>query len=449
MGDASRTKPLASVPLPRPQINVKELGHDAMIDTLGLYLSIPFCRGKCTFCNFASDAFDPGLLPGYVETLCGEILGASARADRLHACLPPRVDSIYLGGGTPSLLAPAQVKRIFVALRSTFHLAPDAEITVECAPGQLSTETLAALRHEGMNRISFGVQSFIDQESAGVGRRHTGAQCRQEIERVLLAGIQSVGVDLIAGLPYQTRASWHDSLSQLLASGADHASVYLLEVDEDSRLGREVLDHGSRFGAATVPDDDLTADLYEDAIAVLSGGGLAQYEISNFARPGRQSRHNLKYWERQPYLGFGLDAHSMLRSTRGAAIRFANGEELHDYIGAPAPANIGTATTSLRLLPRAQAAGESPHTLSTQEAVEETLFLGLRRNAGIDLANLSDPQADTAPFRRALTDLAPVLDDACTHGLLAREGTQIRLTDRGRLLSNELFSQLLLTASST
>ena len=411
-----------------------------MNDTLGLYLSIPFCRGKCTFCNFASDAFDPGLLPSYVDALCAEITGAPARAGQMGAILPPLVDSIYLGGGTPSLLAPAQISRIFASLRSTFTLALDAEITVECAPGQLSDESLDALLRQGTNRISFGVQSFQDQEAAAVGRRHTGAVCQREIERVLRAGIQSVGVDLIAGLPHQTPASWQASLDQLLLSGADHASIYLFEVDEESRLGREVLDQGSRFAAPAVPDDDLMADFYTAACDVLSVGGLEQYEISNFARAGRQSRHNLKYWQRDPYLGFGLDAHSMLRSDHGVALRFANGEDLSDYMATAAP-------NSVSLLPQLRPAADPPHALSAQEAVEEALFLGLRRTAGLDLAHLArtDPQAAKPAFTLLLDALTPVLDEACEHGLLLRQGSRILLTARGRLLSNELFSRLLLT----
>ena len=425
-----------------------------MIDTLGLYLSIPFCRGKCTFCNFASDAFDPGLLPAYVETLCTEILNAPAHAQRIGAVLPALTDSVYFGGGTPSLLAPGQVERIFAALRSTFRLAPDAEITVECAPGQLAPETLHALQAEGMNRISFGVQSFVDREAAAVGRRHSASDCRREIERVLRAGVPRVGVDLIAGLPHQTRDSWQQSLEHLLASGADHASVYLLEVDEDSRLGREVMEGGTRFGASTIPDDDLSADLYSIACNVLAAGGLPQYEISNFARPGSQSTHNLKYWQRQPYLGFGLDAHSMLRSTQRSALRFGNPDELARYSGgAPAASSVG-----LTLLQQPRPPAEPPHQLTVREAVEETLFLGLRMNAGLDLHELAgldlhelanrDPQAHDPVFTSVLEELAPVLDDACDQGLLVRDGRRIRLTDRGRLLSNELFSQLLLTPTA-
>jgi len=414
-----------------------------MNDSLGLYLSIPFCRGKCTFCNFASDAFDPRRLPSYVEAICREIAAAPSRAVQIGAVLPAVADSVYLGGGTPSLLAPEQIKRIFSTLRASFRLSAEAEITVECAPGQLAADALAALQAEGANRISFGVQSFNDREAAAVGRRHTGVICRQEIDRVLQAGIAHVGVDLIAGLPNQTPASWEDSLAQTLASGADHASVYLFEIDEDSRLGREVLEGGQRLGAATVPEDDLTASFYEDACARFADGSLLQYEISNFARVGCQSRHNLKYWRRQPYLGFGLDAHSMLRSSDGAALRFSNTDQLDIYTAAaivPPPAVAG----GLTLLPQLPET-PTPQRISVTEAVEETLFLGLRQTAGLDLDHISDPQAQDPAFLQSLASLLPVLDSGCTEGLLAREGSRLWLTPRGRLLSNELFNQLLLS----
>ncbi len=191
-------------------------------------------------------------------------------------------------------------------------MATDAEITLECAPGQLSDETLAELLQQGMNRISFGVQSFVDRETAAVGRLHTEQQCEAELSRVRAAGVEEINIDLIAGLPHQTAQSWKYSVEQAIASGAPHVSVYMLEVDEESRLGREMLEKGSRYSASAVPSEDETAEWYQYACSALHAAGVPQYEISNFARPGHRSRHNLKYWQRQPYIGFGLDAHSML-----------------------------------------------------------------------------------------------------------------------------------------
>ena len=302
-----------------------------MPSTLGLYLSIPFCRAKCTFCNFASDAFAPGRLPAYLQSLTQEIAHSRHRATAIGAHLPDTIDTLYLGGGTPSLLSPDQVYTHFHQLESTFTITPDAEITLEAAPGQLTDATLEAFLHHGVNRLSFGVQSFVDRETAAIGRLHTASQCLAELDRVRRAGIPNLGLDLIAGLPHQTEASWLHSLDQAIATGVPHLSVYLLELDEDSRLGREALASGTRYGAATLPTDDEAAHFYELACTRLDSAGIPQYEISNFARPGFRSRHNLKYWHRQPYLGFGLDAHSMLTTPTGDTLRFSNPDDLDLY----------------------------------------------------------------------------------------------------------------------
>jgi oxygen-independent coproporphyrinogen-3 oxidase len=294
-------------------------------------------------------------MEAYVARLCAEIEGARARADRLGAELPRRVDTLYFGGGTPSLLSPEQLERVFAALRMQFAVDADAEVTLEAAPGQIADEVLEAAMRLGVNRVSLGVQSFVDRECAAVGRLHTGRDCVREIARLRAAGVAEVGADLIAGLPYQTEASFAESLQVATDVGLTHLSVYMLEVDEDSRLGTEVLAGGQRFHAGAVPADELSAAMYEMACDWLPGHGFGQYEISNFAAVGtqvptqipfgndkqksgdgkqkgdrHQSRHNRKYWERAVYAGFGLDAHSMLRCARGA-VRFANPDELSRY----------------------------------------------------------------------------------------------------------------------
>ncbi len=399
------------------------------MDAVGIYVAIPFCRGKCTFCNFASDAFAPRLMPEYLGVLGREIAGARGRARGMGAELPGVADTVYLGGGTPSLLGSAEVRELFRVLRGEFELAGGAEMTAECAPGQLSEETLEALLAEGVNRISFGVQSFADGEAAAVGRRHTGAMCREEIRRVRAAGVEDVGVDLIAGLPGQTMRSWEVSVGELVESGATHASVYLLEVDEGSRLGREALGGGARYGAGELPDDEAVAAMYERACAVLGQAGLEQYEISNFARAGRRSRHNVKYWERAPYVGFGLDAHSMLRAGDGrGAWRFANTGEMEGYLAA--------GRGGLRVL--AEDAEElGPRRVGEREALEEAMFLGLRRNDGVSLTEVGGAAEDVAAVRA-------VLEEARGEGLVEWVGERVRLTTRGRLLSNEVFARLLL-----
>ncbi len=411
------------------------------MDDLGLYLSIPFCRAKCTFCNFASDAFAPGRLPPYVDRLCNEIANSRSRSVDHSADLSAPVNTVYFGGGTPSLLSPPNVRRIFRSLHDQFNFASDPEITVECAPGQLSARTLEELQRQGVNRLSFGIQSFVDRESAAIGRLHTAEQCLGEIDRVRSAGVPNLSLDLIAGLPHQTEASWRTSLEQAIDTGVPHLSLYMLEVDDGSRLGRELLAEGPRYGASTVPSDDQTAALYEIACDLLNASGVAQYEISNFARPGFRSLHNLKYWQRKPYLGFGLDAHSMLR-TPASEIRFSNTDDLDTYLSAATQPATGK-TNSLNLFASAPAQTLVVDRLTPEEVLEETLFLGLRMNQGLKLDDLR-----SAFGSAAIDHLTPVLTEAATDGLLELHQRTIRLTALGRVLSNELFSRLLLPSAA-
>src|SRR5271154_901277 len=259
-----------------------------MAGPVGIYISVPFCKAKCTFCNFASGVFGAGRMQQYVDRLCDEIRRSRAAADEIGAALPRAVDTVYFGGGTPSLLSAQQFQQVFQQLRGEFDVASDAEITLECAPGQLSSETLEELLQQGMNRISFGVQSFVDRETAAVGRLHTRQQCVEELARVRAAGVREVNLDLIVGLPHQSEESWQYSVEQAIATSAPHISVYLLEVDDESRLGREMLEQGSRYSASSVPDEDEAAAWYQHACAALQTAGVEQYEISNFARPGHR-----------------------------------------------------------------------------------------------------------------------------------------------------------------
>jgi oxygen-independent coproporphyrinogen-3 oxidase len=404
-----------------------------MTGPVGVYISIPFCKAKCTFCNFASGAFGAERMQQYVDRLCGEIAGARAAADAIKASLPRAVDTVYFGGGTPSLLSAEQFRRIFEHLRGEFDVTDGAEITLECAPGQLAGETLEELLRQGMNRISFGVQSFVDRESAAVGRLHTRDECEAEIARVRAAGVGEINLDLIAGLPHQTQESWSYSVKQVIASGAPHVSVYLLEVDDESRLGREMLEQGSRYGAPDVPSEDAAAEWYQQACEDLDAAGLNQYEISNFARRGHRSRHNLKYWRRDPYVGFGLDAHSMLRADEDA-VRFANTSELDEYLSDAA------APTLLRVLESSESSSApAVDRIERGAAFEESLFLGLRLNEGVDLDSLRGQFGDAM-----LEDAMPALKEVRDAGLLELNPSRMRLTSRGRVLSNEVFSRLLL-----
>ncbi len=390
---------------------------------LGLYLSVPFCRTKCSYCNFASDVFSKAKFQEYVDRVSRELARAPQIAAEMGGAFDREVDSIYLGGGTPSVLAPDQLAQLFRAIRDNFDLQPGAEVTAECAPGTLTPEILDSLLRGGVNRVSLGVQSFVDQESCAVGRLHTRATTLDDIARLRAAAISEINIDLIAGLPHQTADSWRASLDETIATGAPHVSVYMLEVDEDSRLGRELIAGGTRYHAHFVPDEDLTADLYLAACERLNAAGIPQYEISNFAHPGHESRHNLKYWTRRPYLGFGVDAHSMLPATTSGldAVRFAWPDSLDDFLaGKPLARTL----------------------ITSADALEETFFLGLRLNRGVNLSEIRSHfmLAPEVAFGAAIHELTGA-------GLLESDGRALRLTPRGRLLSNEVFQRFLGSAS--
>ena len=402
-------------------------------NALGIYISFPFCRSKCTYCNFASGVYPAADHERYVERVIEDLTGAETWASKLGLDLPRRVDTVYLGGGTPSLLAPDLLKKLFAAMRGEFSLDADAEITMECAPGQLADATLEAMAAVGVNRVSLGVQSFVDAEAHASGRLHDRATVEADLRRLRGAGIANLNVDLIAGLAGQTFASWEQSLDALVESGVPHASVYMLEVDEDSRLGREMLKGGERYRAGLVPVDDAIARMYERAIERLGEAGLRQYEISNFARTGFESRHNLRYWQRRPYLGVGLDASALLRCDPTPAAK------------APTPRGWGTHNLALRATTtddlQAYLAGTGVVETTWLDAArqhEEAWFLGLRMNAGVDAAALE------REFGHAM--VAPAMETAVRlagDGLLTIEGSQARLTARGRLISNDVFQEFL------
>ena len=391
---------------------------------LGIYISVPFCRTKCSYCNFASEVFSRAVFERYVDRVCKDICSAPRIAAEMGGRIGRSVDSIYLGGGTPTVLELAQLERIFDTVRQQFDVVRDAEITVECAPGTLTDATLESLLRCGANRVSLGVQSFVDQEASAVGRLHKRETVLADIARLRGAGITNINVDLIAGLPHQTRESWEFSLAEASVSGAPHVSVYMLEVDEDSRLGRELLAGGKRYHAHFVPNEEAIADFYVDACDRLQAAGIGQYEISNFAREGFESRHNLKYWTRQPYLGFGSDAHSMLPAVNSdavnsdiVAVRFANTDSLEEFM----------AGTPLQRT-----------AVSRQAALEERFFLGLRLNRGINLQDLSSKFGD-----EAIANVHAAIAELIEGGLLERREEYLCLTPRGRLLSNEVFERFL------
>jgi oxygen-independent coproporphyrinogen III oxidase len=361
----------------------------------GVYISYPFCAQKCTYCNFASGVFPEALKPRYLLALVDEI--------RSHA-FPWTPQTVYLGGGTPSSLAPEE-------LASFLNLIPGRpwlEATIEAAPGTITAEKARAWADAGINRVSLGVQSFVESEIRRTGRKHTASIVEAEMKVLSDAGIRNCNIDLIAGLSGQNEANLHESLDWVERLAPAHVSVYMLEVDEDSRLGKEMMLGGVRYGAGDTPTDDQTAAFYETAVERLAAMGIARYEISNFARPGFESRHNLKYWKLEPYAGFGADAHSF-----DGRVRRQNPESIEDYLNPDYRIRAGQ--------------------LAEIALDDEHFFVGLRLSAGI--------RPSPAEWRR----YRQPIERFVAAGLLETEAGILRLTNRGVMLSNEVFQEFLTT----
>jgi oxygen-independent coproporphyrinogen III oxidase len=323
------------------------------------------------------------------------------------------VDTIYIGGGTPSLLDAEHLRRIVDAIRGNF-VAELKEVTLEADPETVTAEKAAAWVAAGINRISFGVQSFCDEELKAAGRMHRRADVYRAAAILRAAGTVNISFDLIAGLPKQTATTWQASLVSLVELSPEHVSVYLLEVDEGSRLGGEILRGGKRYSAGDVPGDDEMAEFYETACRVLDAAGYRHYEISNWAKPGFASQHNLKYWRREPYLGFGAGAHSF-----SGTERWANAHDAAGYVNAVAAGRLPV---------------EQLEKLTAESALEEELFLGLRQLEGIDVTRIEREYGVSLGSRFARLTLA---------GLLEREGGLVRLAPGRVSVSNEVFVELL------
>jgi len=382
---------------------------------LGVYIQVPFCQTKCTYCNFHTGVVPARRFAPYVEAVCREIRSHSLLRGAPGVSLPAglTVDSVYIGGGTPSLLEPRLLGEILQAIRNSFSCALD-EVTLEADPETIEAEKAADWAASGINRISFGVQSFIDDELKSAGRRHRAAHVYQGVGMLRNLGFANISFDLIAGLPKQTEASWGRSLEELIALSPEHVSTYIMEIDEGSRLGLEVLEGGSRYSARELPSEELMADFYALAQRELKSAGYQQYEISNWAKPGFPSRHNLKYWRREPYLGFGAGAHSFSGTERWANV--------HDAAAYVASVSAG------------QSAVESIDTVTRELAFEEELFLGLRQLAGIDLRRIE---------RQYGVDLEAKLLHLASRGMVEREGNMLRLPADKLSVSNEIIVELL------
>jgi oxygen-independent coproporphyrinogen-3 oxidase len=386
--------------------------------TLGIYVQVPFCQTKCTYCNFHTGVVSSARFAPYVNCVCAEIAGRGELYEAAGIALPAEiadlvVDTVYIGGGTPSLLDAAHLRRIVDAIRGNF-VAKLTEVTLEADPETVTAEKAAAWVAAGINRVSFGVQSFCDEELQASGRMHRRADVYRAAAILRGAGIANISFDLIAGLPKQTRVSWRESLDSLVELAPEHVSVYLLEVDEGSRLGAELLRGGNRYSAGDVPGDDEMAEFYETACSVLEAAGYEHYEISNWAKPGFASRHNLKYWTREAYLGFGAGAHSF-----SGAERWANAHDAASYVNAVTAGRLPV---------------EQLEKLTPESALEEELFLGLRQLEGIDVGRIE---------RRYGVSLDSRFARLTSAGLIEREGSQVRLAPGRVSVSNEVFVELM------
>lgn len=369
----------------------------------GLYVHIPFCSSRCSYCDFATGLYQSELAERYVQGLINEIRGSQYAGEI--------VDTIYFGGGTPSLLAPAQLERILASLYERFKITGDPEITIEINPGSATPEKLRAFRSLGVNRASFGAQTFDDAELAKLGRSHNSADTLRTFAHLRDAGFANVSFDLIAGLPGQTLEGWRRNIEQALELAPEHLSFYLLEVHSGTPLAEHI-----RRGIQPQPDDDLAGVMYEWMLEEAVMAGYEHYEISNLCRPGFQSRHNVKYWTAAPYYGFGCSSHSYDGETR----RWSNQRDVLKYV-------------------EMVESGASPvieeQRLGPTDVRAEAVFLGMRLMQGVDLrryresfgVDLRDEHADD-------------LDRFCQAGLVELDGDSIRLTRTGALLSNEVFA---------
>jgi putative oxygen-independent coproporphyrinogen III oxidase len=442
--------------------------------TLGIYIQVPFCQTKCTYCNFHTGVVSPDRYEPYANAICREVETsghgfsravnagqgtgvltpegcnatvdsssvaaafrpaelegrgfnpAESRASREGALAPeahglrPTVDTVYFGGGTPSLLDPAALHRVLNALRRSFAFDDVPEITLEADPETITAAKATAWLAAGFNRISLGAQSFNDRELQSAGRMHRRADIHESARILRAAGFRNISMDLIAGLAHQTRATWEESATALLGIRPEHISIYMLEIDEGSHLGKESLAGGARYSAPAIPPDDAIAEFYDSACARLAAEGYDHYEISNWAcSPGKdlpslRSRHNLKYWRREPYLGLGAGAHSF-----DGTQRWANVHDSAKYV----------ACIEQGITPR-----EQIETVTPAQALEEEFFLGLRQLEGIDLARIE---------RQYAVSLLERISDLCAQGVLELDGTRLRLSPARLTVSNEVFAELL------
>lgn len=385
----------------------------------GVYLHIPFCKSRCSYCDFATDVYrDSGAVERYVDALCREIEGGNPSGSegvgtvQQDDTLPTgrvsasHIDTIYFGGGTPSLLEPEQIERILNAVTSVFSVGESAEITMEMNPATVTPEKLDAFRKLGINRASFGVQTFNERDLKLLARGHDADDARQTYRMLREAGFANISFDLIAGLPGQTIEDWSRNLDEAIAMEPEHLSLYLLEIHESTPLAEQV-----RSGRRTPIDDELAAEMYEMMLDRLAAAGYEQYEISNFAKPGFESRHNTKYWRLDPVYGFGVSAHSF-----DGRERYANERDTAKYVSS------------------IEEEGSAEVFREIVNIGSETAFLGLRLNEGVDIE---------AYERRFGAELSLKSSELIERGLVESADGRLRLTRKGMLFSNEVFAEFI------
>lgn len=373
----------------------------------GVYIHIPFCKSRCSYCDFATDVYrNEETVERYVNALTSEITNHELRTTNFKT----GVDTVYFGGGTPSLLSARQLEKVFEVLREKFDIDKNAEITLEMNPATVSPERLKDYRSLGVNRASFGVQTFDDRALKILARGHNADDARQTFELLRQAGFDNVSFDLIAGLPNQTLADWQRNLDQALNLNPEHLSLYLLEIHEGTPLAEQI-----RSERQPLPDDDLAARMYELLLEKVAEKGFVQYEISNFSRPGFQSRHNSKYWQFAPVFAFGVSAHSF----DGESRRWANERDTLSYVE--------------KIEADASPVAEE-FALDEKTRRAEFAFLALRLNEGVDLT-LYKEKFGTDLLREYGSDLERLR----MLELVEKAGDFLRLTDKGRLFSNEVF----------
>ncbi len=370
----------------------------------GIYLHIPFCRSRCSYCDFATDVYrDSGAVERYVGAICREI----ETAELSENVIQNSVDTIYFGGGTPSLLNGGQVEKILAAVSDRFAVMQDAEITMEMNPATVSLETLRDYRSLGVNRASFGVQTFDDRALRLLARGHNAEDARNTFKLLREAGFNNVSFDLIAGLPGQSLENWQRNLDEALKMEPEHLSLYLLEIHEATPLAEQI-----RSKRQPLPDEDLAAEMYEVLLEGVAAAGYEQYEISNFSKPGFGSRHNTKYWRLDPVFSFGVSAHSF-----DGIERYANERDTARYVS---------------LIEN----GDSVEVMREKiETASEFIFLGLRLNRGIDLGEFRE-RFDVDLTQRYGSEIDQLVAD----GLIEQSANTIKLTKKGMLFSNNVFA---------